>query len=34
MEYINDPKCEAPVKAEDFPCKFYKDNGEYGKVLV
>ena len=34
MEYVNDPKCEAPVKAEDFPCKFYKDNGEYGKVLV
>ncbi len=32
MEYINDPKCEAPVDKEDFPCTYYKDDGSYGKV--
>lgn len=32
MEYINDPKCEVPVKAEDFPCTYYEDDGSFGKV--
>jgi len=31
-EYINDPKCEVPVKKEDFPCSQYQDDGSYGKV--
>ena len=31
-EYINDPKCEAPVDAKDFPCTYYKDDGSFGKV--
>ena len=32
MEYINDPNCEAPVDSKDFPCKYYKDDGSFGKV--
>ena len=32
MEYINDPKTEIKVDAKDFPCKFYKDDGSFGKV--